>query len=242
MKAITQGFTIQMAKMTLVLTLLAGAIFLLSGCNNNPVTTSTTGTGTGTDGDNISLSVQSSDNMSDNSGIVITEAKGLLTEIEVESDSSSKQVKAGPIVVQLDIAGINKVMTSGIIPTGTYRKIKFQLHKPEDSETIPDQEFREGSSGNKRYSFIIKGTYNGASFVYKSKKTINIVMDLTSPLNFTAKSNLTILFDKLKWFTNASGDINPNDSGNENEIDDNLKNSFRKAFKDDDKNGVPDDH
>ncbi|MBS1494957.1 MAG: hypothetical protein JST55_15700 [Bacteroidetes bacterium] len=241
-QGLSQGFTTQMAKLTLVMALLAGALFFLSGCNNNPVTTSTTGTGTGTDGDNISLSVQSSDNLGDNSGIVITEAKGLLTEIEVETDSASRQVKAGPIVVQLDVAGINKVMTSGVIPTGTYKKIKFQLHKPEDSETIPDPDFREGSSGNKRYSFIVKGTYNGTSFVYKSKKTINIVMNLTTPLVLQSKSNLTILFDKLKWFTNGSGDLNPNDSGNENEIDDNLKNSFRKAFKDDDKNGVPDDH
>lgn len=238
MKALIQKPSNLIAKISLLAALLICSIILLSGCNNNPVTTAT---GTGSD-DNISLSVQSSDNMTDNAGIEITEAKGLLTEIEVESNNISKQIKGGPIVVQLNVAGINQVMTSGIIPTGTYSKVKFQLHKPEDTEPIPDPDFREGSSGNKRYSFIIKGTYNGASFVYKSKKTINIVLDLTSPLNLSSKSNLTVLFDKIKWFQNGSGVFDPSDGSHENEIDDNIKNSFRKAFKDDDKNGLPDDN
>lgn len=232
------------ARFTIFLLTVSCTLLLLSGCSNNPVTTTTTtgtGTGTGTD-DNISLSVQSADNISDNASIEITEAKGLLTEIEVESDSSVRRIKAGPIVVNLDVAGLNKVMTSGIIPTGTYRKIKFQLHKPEDTETIPDPEFREGSSGRQRYSFIIKGRYNGVPFVYKTRKTINIVMALTSPLNLATKSNLTILFDKIKWFQNGSGSFDPSNESFEDEIDDNIKNSFRKVFRDDDKNGVPDDN
>lgn len=225
---------------TMLLTVLTCGILFIAGCSNS-ITDSTTGTGTGTSDDNISLSVQSSDNMTDNLGVEITEAKGLLTEIEVETSGVSKQVKAGPIVVQLNVAGINQVMTSGIIPTGSYNKVKFQLHKPEDTETIPDPEFREGSSGHQRYSFIIKGKYNGVSFVYKSRKTINIVLDLTSPLNLSTKSNLTVLFDKIKWFRDASGaSFDPTDGSHENEIDDNIKNSFRKAFKDDDRNGVED--
>lgn len=241
MKKLDLNLTVLSVRFTIFLLAVTGSLLLLSGCNNNPVTTSTTGTGTGAE-DNISLSVQSSDNITDNAGIEITEAKGLLTEIEVESDSASKRIKAGPIVVNLDVVGLNKVMASGIIPAGTYRKIKFQLHKPEDSEVIPDPEFREGSSGNQRYSFIIKGKYDGTPFVYKSRKTINIVMALNSPLNLATKSNLTILFDKIKWFRNGSSTIDPSSSSNDDLIDDNIKNSFRKAFKDDDKNGVPDDH
>ena len=236
------------AKFSMLLVVLAvftGSLHILSGCSNavdSPVTS--TSTGTGTTSDNISLSVQSSDNTGDNAALIeITEAKGLLTEIEVESDSASKRVKAGPIVVQLNVAGINQVMASGIIPSGTYKKIKFQLHKPEDNETIPDPDFRTGSSGNQRFSFIIKGKYNGTPFVYKSRKTINIVMALNSPLNLaTTKSNLTILFDKLKWFQNSGGTMDPNNSSFEDEIDNNIKNSFRKVFKDDDSNGIPDDH
>jgi hypothetical protein len=44
------------------------------------------------------------------------------------------------------------------------------------------------------------------------------------------------------WFKNGSAIIDPSNPGNSNIIDDNLKNSFRRAFKDDDKNGMPDDN
>jgi hypothetical protein len=43
------------------------------------------------------------------------------------------------------------------------------------------------------------------------------------------------------WFKNGGGiEIDPRDSGNENTIDDNLSNSFKNVFKDDDRNGVDD--
>jgi len=241
MKAVKLNPSNLSSAVTLLLALTVIAMFILSGCSNNPVTNSTTGTGTGSE-DNMSVSVMSSDNLGDNAGLEITEAKGLLTEIEVESDSSSKSIKVGPIVVQLNVAGLMKAMTSGIIPAGNYKKIKFQLHKPEDTETIPDPDFREGSSGNKRYSFIVKGNYNSAPFVYKSKKTINIVINLNSTLTHSSKSNITVLFDKTKWFLSGSNTLDPSSGSNENEIDDNIKGSFKKAFRDDDKNGVPDDN
>jgi hypothetical protein len=242
MKKLNLKSTTLQARFTVLLIAIFGTLLLVSGCNNTPVTSSETGTVTGTGSDdNISLSMQSFDNMEDNAELQIREAKGLLTEIEVESDSAVKRIKAGPIAVNLDVEGLNKVMTSGILPAGTYKKIKFQLHKPEDNETIPDSEFREGSSGNQRYSFIIKGSYNGTGFVFKSRKSVNIVIDLSSPLNLAAKSNVTILFDKMKWFRNGSSIINPNGNDDERDmIDDNIKDSFRKAFRDDDKNGVPD--
>jgi hypothetical protein len=55
------------------------------------------------------------------------------------------------------------------------------------------------------------------------------------------KVNISMLINKLMWFKNSGGnEIDPRDSGNENEIDDNLKNSFKSIFKDDDRNGVED--
>ena len=50
-----------------------------------------------------------------------------------------------------------------------------------------------------------------------------------------------MLINKLMWFKNGGGvEIDPRDSGNENTIDDNLRNSFKNVFKDDDRNGVDD--
>jgi hypothetical protein len=42
------------------------------------------------------------------------------------------------------------------------------------------------------------------------------------------------------WFLDNGNEIDPGESGNETKIDDNLKNSFKNVFKDDDKNGLPD--
>jgi len=227
-------------KLNVLIAFIASVMMFAAGCNNNPVT-ETTSTGTGSTSDNISLSMQGTEEVNDNADVNVTEAKGLLTEIELENNNVvTRRIQAGPIVMPLNVAGVNSVLTSGIIPAGTYTKIKFQLHKPEDNETIPDPEFRTGSSGNQRYSFIIKGTYNGSAFVYKSRKTINIVLNLSSPLNLTTKSNVTVLFKKIDWFRSGGVTFNPNDDDMSDVIDDNIKNSFKRAFKDDDRNGIDD--
>jgi hypothetical protein len=55
------------------------------------------------------------------------------------------------------------------------------------------------------------------------------------------KVNISMLINKLMWFKDGGGnDVDPRESGNENMIDDNLRNSFKRVFKDDDRNGVED--
>jgi hypothetical protein len=52
--------------------------------------------------------------------------------------------------------------------------------------------------------------------------------------------NITFSFNHLGWFKNGSADLNPSDPQNADMIDNNIKNSFRAAFKDDNKDGNPD--
>jgi hypothetical protein len=177
--------------------------------------------------------------------VVITEAKALITEIEYERerDGLNQLHHTGPFVINFKLDGSLKELLSGYVVRDFYTKAKFKVHKPEDNETIPDPDFREGSSGNQRYSFIIKGTYNGAPFVYKSKKSMNIVINLNKTSNINLKNqNLTVVFNKSLWFMNGSTVLNPNLSQNENMIDDNIKNSFKRVFVDDNKDGRPDDN
>ncbi len=58
----------------------------------------------------------------------------------------------------------------------------------------------------------------------------------------TTKLNLTMIIDKLQWFLQNGGVINPRNPSNEDTIDDNIRNSFKNVFKDDDRNGIPDDN
>lgn len=195
----------------------------------------------------LSVSVKSDDNVFDNPAdiVVITEAKALITEIEYERerDGVDQLHQTGPFVINFMLDGSLKELLSGYIVRDIYTKAKFKVHKAEDNQQISDPEFNEGHSGDQRYSFIIKGTYNGTPFVYKSKKSMNIVIGMNKSTNINLKNqNLTVVFNKVNWFMNNGTVLNPNLSQNADIIDNNIKDSFKTAFKDDNKDGRPDDN
>jgi hypothetical protein len=173
----------------------------------------------------------------------ITEAKALITNVEIEISDSMKLYKKEMFVINFDVNGNLKTVLTSNVPKGVFKKIKFKVHKPEDFETPPDPEFKTGTSGDQRFSFIVKGTYNGNPFIFKSRKSMNIVLDFATVVNITSSSsNMTMIVDKLKWFTVNGVLVDPSDPTFEDDIDDNIKDSFKKIFKDDDKNGIPDDN
>jgi hypothetical protein len=195
----------------------------------------------------LSVSVKSDDNVFDNPAdiVVITEAKALITEIEYERerDGVDQLHQTGPFVINFMLDGSLKELLSGYIVRDIYTKAKFKVHKAEDNQQVSDPEFNEGHGDNQRYSFIIKGTYNGAPFVYKSKKSMNIVIGMNKSTNINLKNeNLTVVFNKVNWFMNNGTVLNPNLSQNADIIDNNIKDSFKTAFKDDNKDGRPDDN
>lgn len=193
----------------------------------------------------LTVSVKADDNAFDDpASITISEAKVLITNVEFEKESNGKDElhQRGPLVYVFNLNSGVKEMGTQYLIRDNYTKIKFQIHKLEDNETPPDPEFKEGSGANQRYSFIIKGTYNGNSFIYKSKQSANIVLNFSGGTeNINLKTaNVTVVFNKLNWFKNGSTELNPNDPQNESVIDNNIKNSFKRVFRDDDKDGVPD--
>ncbi|HEY3252257.1 MAG TPA: hypothetical protein VGK25_14200 [Ignavibacteria bacterium] len=220
---------------SLVLPLFFLISVFMTGCDENGGITIPSGV------TEITVSTKSNDNLGNPpAAVVITEVKALISEVEFEQESNQNNqvIKMSPFVVFFNTDGTLREMTTSYIIKDFYTKVKFQIHKPEDNETPPDPEF---VNGTQRYSFIIKGTYNGSAFTYRSRKTANIVINFGETININLKKmNITIAFNKLGWFKNGSVDLNPSDPQNENMIDDNIKNSFRSAFKDDDKNGNPD--
>ncbi len=216
--------------------LLIGAIFLLlTACET-----------TEPDQTNLSLSFATDSNLPKSTGddLQLQEVKLLIRNIKIKNQSGedSLHIKTGPMVVQLNLQGGLTEFSSSEIPQGTYNRVRFEIHKLEDSETPPDQEFKEGSESSKRYSIVVKGTLNGESFMYKSKKSavqdIKLEEDLVVEEN--ADANLTIKVDPFSWFYQGDLLLNPNDSANDDKIDNNLKNSFNIAFCDKDRNGTID--
>jgi hypothetical protein len=213
----------------------AGISAFMTGCDENGGITIPSGA------TELTVSAKSNNNL-DNppANIVITEAKALISKVEFEQESNqhNQVIKDVPFVVNFNTDGTLKEIVTSYIIRDLYTKAKFQIHKVEDNETSPDPEF---VSGSQRYSFIIKGTFNGNAFVYKSKKSANVVINLSKTVNINLKKmNLTILFNPAIWFASGSNSLNPADPQNENAIDDNIKNSYRQAFEDENKDGNPD--
>ena len=220
---------------TLILASVLPAFALFTGCDENGGITIPSGS--------TELTINTkSDKGLDNppAVVVITEAKALISQVqfEQESNQNNQTITFTPFVIHFNTDGSLNEMTTKYIIRDFYTKIKFQLHKPEENETPSDPEF---VSGTQRYSFIIKGTYNGSSFIYKSKNSANIIINFNQTVNFDLqKMNVTLAFNELGWFKNGSSDVDPSNPQNASIIDNNIKNSFKKVFLDNDKNGIPD--
>jgi hypothetical protein len=173
-----------------------------------------------------------------NDNIQLDTIKILIRAIRIKNQSGNEEmnIKAGPFVVYLNLNGKTTDFAVGNVPSGIYDRIRFRIHTLEDTETPPDPEFKEGKL---RYSVIVKGAYNSVPFVYKSKKSAHQDLKLESPIQVVDNStaSITIIVDPVNWFYKDSVLMDPNDPANENDINYNIKHSFKKCFGDDDRDG-----
>lgn len=170
--------------------------------------------------------------------------KILIRDIKIKSKSGtdSTSIKVGPFVVKLNLAGNTTDFVIGNIPANNYERIKFEIHKIEASETLSDPEFREGTDESLRYSVIVKGKYNSVPFIYKSRKSAKQDLKLVNPVVVESDgfANLTITVDPFTWFADSSSILDPANPANESKIDNNIKESFKKAFRDNNHDGNED--
>lgn len=175
----------------------------------------------------------------------LSSAKILLKHITFGDARSndSADVKTGPYAVALDLAGGRTAVAAARVRPGLYDRLRFRLHKPEDAEPIPDPEFREGESGNLRYSVIVRGTVDGAPFEYRSRESAVQELQLPAPLAVGEEgtATVTLLVDPNAWFVAGGRTLDPSNASDRGLIDENIKRSFE-AFKDNDGNGRPDDN
>lgn len=219
-----------------IITLVIAAMISFSGCDIGGDIVVPSGA--------TELSMNLKVNDATNTGsLIVTEAKALVTDLqyERERDGRDQLHHTGPYALNFFLNGSLKELMNGYVVRDIYTKVKFKLHKPGETETIPDAEFRDGTAESQRYSFIIKGTYNGTAFVYKSRQEMNIVVALNKSTNINLKTmNLTTVFNKNMWFKNGTAVLNPNDANNAALIDASILNSFIDAFQDNNKDGQPD--
>lgn len=217
-------------------------ILIIPGCTNSDNNT------VGPVTENFSLSISTPSGLTKITTDVMkfTSVKLLVSDLKFEKDDidgEEKEVKIGPFVVNLNLDGkINTIAVTNV-PNGTYDEIAFKIHKVEGNETPPDPEFKDGTNNDQRYSIIVKGTFNGNTFVYKSKKTAVQKIKLTSPITIdgTKSFNVTLIVDPSKWFNDNGTILDPRDPNNENKIDNLIKDNIKNIFEDNDKDGKEDD-
>lgn len=221
--------------------MISGVIALagLYGCSDNATNQINT--------DNLSFSSMSSaDSAGDAQSILILDTvKILIKDIKLNVSGGSQDSAnfiTGPYVLFLNLTSNINFIGSAIIPAGTYDKIKFEVHKLNDNEAVPDPEFADE---NGRYSVVIKGRYSGSYFVYKSSKSAHQILNFPNTISVSpeSKSNITMLLKPYIWFIRDGIYLDPRIPANSNDIDNNIKDNINhnfKAFRDDDKNGLPD--
>lgn len=216
--------------------LLIGTFAFVSGCTESTTTTPF---------DNADLSSYSTNAITDLlDSLRLDTVKVYMKDIKlnVSSSNDSANFKTGPFVLFLNLGSNVNLMTTTQVPEGSYDKIKFEIHKIEDTETPIDPEFVDA---NGRYSTIVKGYFNGSYFVFKSSASAHQKLNFPTSIYMsgTTKTNITLKAEPYKWFYKNGVLLNPNDPANMNDISNNIKNNINdniKAFRDNDRNGIPD--
>jgi hypothetical protein len=162
--------------------------------------------------------------------------KILLRDVKMKQKSvdDTLNIRVGYFVVYLNLEGMTTDFAVGDVPPGTYDRVRFRVHKLEGSEIPTDPEFKEGSDSSLRYSVIVKGNVNSTPFIYKSRKSAHQDLKLDTPVDVGENeiANLTITVDPYSWFYNGGTLLDPTNPANENIIDNRIKDSFNKCFRD----------
>jgi len=221
-----------------LITLFSLGSFLMQGCGEDAVSPQA---------DNVDFSVMSSgDSIGNDIGILILDTvKVLIKDIKLNvanNNQDSTNFKVGPYVLYLNMVSSLNIVSTAYIPPGTYDKVKFDIHKLSDNETPPDPDFVDV---NGRYSVVVKGRYNGISFIFKSDKSAHQKLTFPGNLQVSAsgKSNITLQAKPYIWFIKNGIYLDPGDPANHGDIENNIKdniNAHLKVFVDNDRNGVPD--
>lgn len=218
--------------------LLAGAL-LLHACSDDP---SEPGLSRSL---SLALRHQTGFRLAAPDSISIDTVKLLLRRVKFHSSSSddSGDVFTPPAVVHLATDGSLSSYYANRLPDGTYDRVRFSVHRLESGDVVPDPEFIDGTSGGERYSVIIKGRLRDSVFVYKSRIDADYELTITPPLAVTdgvKDANVTIIVDPYDWFRLEGTIIRPDNPVYAATIDENIRNSFLRAIRDDNRDGGED--
>lgn len=174
--------------------------------------------------------------------LTITEVKLYIDEMELESvENDSLDFEIEDFIVNLPLDGTPLTITEQQLPQGIYDEFELEIEKADDDITVSDSDFRDETG---TYSMVVKGTYNGEDFTFRSAEDFELELELNPPLELgeSESSTLVIAVDVSSWFTGSSGEIlDPNNPNNTERIHENIEDSFE-GFEDENDDDDDDDN
>lgn len=181
-------------------------------------------------------------------GIVLSRVRVVVTKVELElaktadagpADLEEHEMKAGPFLIDLSgqslDGGAPATIASAGLPAGTYKEIKFKIHKLQDSESGVSTDPALQAMATAGASIIVDGTIDGAAFTFSTP--MDVEQELEGSYVLSSTSNLTLNVDVTSWFGGAgSARLDPRVDTARSGIESNIQHSF-KAFRDDNKDG-----
>ena len=110
--------------------------------------------------------------------------------MQIDSASALQGDHADAVLALLHRADTVKV---GSVPPGVYKRLIFNIHKPEDQEAVPDPVFRERSGSDQRVSVGVTGCVADESFVLKIHASIRQRVMFSSSLLLGASNEAVIV-------------------------------------------------
>lgn len=153
------------------------------------------------------------------------------------ADSDDKgMIKSGPVLMEY-LPGSSVSSASASIPTGSYSRIKYEIHKLDDSKSsdtaaINDPAYADFITGG-RYTYIIEGliwnTNSAVAFTFKSSKNENLNLDLDIPVTIVENevAPITLAFDPTGLFKQGAKPLDPRYEENRNDIEKMVKDAFK---------------
>jgi len=185
--------------------------------------------------------------LTSSSGITIDHLRIVVREVELERASAqpddvrdAQEFEAGPFVIDLGAdalsgTGTVKAVVSANVPAGTYRELKFKIHKPSSSESA-DAGVQAMAAQNA--SIVVEGKLaSGQSYTFTS--TVEAEQKFEGSFTVGSGSNLTLNVDPSGWFGTAAAPLDPTNGSNRSQIENNIQASFR-LFQDNDHDGHDD--
>jgi hypothetical protein len=182
-------------------------------------------------------------------GITIDRLRVVVRTVELERASATpddnadlQEFEAGPFLLDLSgaaLSGTVQQVAVASVPTGTYREVKFEIHKPDASEPGVPANAGLAAMATAQASIIVEGLIDGAPYTFTTG--LDVEQKFEGVYNIgSGTPNLTLNLDASTWFGGSGAlRLDPRDSAKKSAIETNIKASM-KVFDDDDRDGHED--